>query len=302
MRARLGVAAVDEALAEAAGQAAGERDDAVGVGGELAHVERRLAAVQALEEAGRGELDEVAVAGVVGGQQREVVALERAPARAAAALGVVVDEVDLAADDRLDAVRAARLVELDRAVHDAVVGEPEGGLAELGGARGERVDLARAVEQRVLGVDVQMGAGRRAHGSPRIGGAPDGPGGAEGRKTHVAGSCRRRGAGQRRRPRRPPDEPRAARRGAARARGGAGAATAGDGRRDGRRASAGRARGRRDGRRRTAPARRPSASSRAASGAAARAAARRRATLGGEVGDRVAPAARRRAAGAGARR
>ena len=55
VRARLGVAAVDEALAEAARQAARERDDALGVGGELAHVERRLAAVQALEEARREE-------------------------------------------------------------------------------------------------------------------------------------------------------------------------------------------------------------------------------------------------------
>ena len=57
------------------------------------------------------------------------------------------------------AVLAGRLVVLDRAVHDAVVGQPERGLAEVGGALGERLDLARAVEQRVLGVDVQMGAG-----------------------------------------------------------------------------------------------------------------------------------------------
>ena len=70
----------------------------------------------------------------------------------------VVDEVGLEADDRLDAVLLGRLVELDRAVHHAVVGEPEGGLAEARGALGELVDLARAVEQRVLGVDVEMGA------------------------------------------------------------------------------------------------------------------------------------------------
>ena len=66
-------------------------------------------------------------------QQRQVVALD-APRRA---IGVIVDEVDLAAEDRLDPVLAAGLVELDRAVHHAVVGEPEGGLAELGGALGE---------------------------------------------------------------------------------------------------------------------------------------------------------------------
>ena len=46
------------------------------------------------------------------------------------AIGVVVDEVDLAADDRLDAVLLGRLVELDGAVHHAVVGEPERRLAE----------------------------------------------------------------------------------------------------------------------------------------------------------------------------
>ena len=72
---------------------------------------------------------------------------------------VVVDEVDLAADDRLDAVLVARLVELDRAVHHAVIGEPQGRLVERRRALGERFDLARAVEQRVLGVHVQMGAG-----------------------------------------------------------------------------------------------------------------------------------------------
>ena len=100
----VGRVVVDQPLAEAGGQAAGERDDALAVGRELVHVERRLAAVQALEEAGAGELDEVAVALVVLGQQREVVALDLARG----AVGVVVDEVDLAAEDRLDAVRSCR--------------------------------------------------------------------------------------------------------------------------------------------------------------------------------------------------
>ena len=75
------------------------------------------------------------------------------------ARGVIVDEVDLAAEDRLDAVLCARAVELHHAVHDTVVGEPERGLIELGGALSERLDPACAIEQRVLGVDVQMGAG-----------------------------------------------------------------------------------------------------------------------------------------------
>ncbi len=163
-----------EALAEAGGEAAGERDHALGVARDLLEVDGRLAALQPLQEAGGGELDEVAVAGVVGGQQREVVALARFPRRVGSdprwvgsggGRGVVVHEIDLAADDRLDAVLGARLVELHRAVHHAVVGETEGGLLELRGALGEGVDLAGAVEQGVLGVHVQMGAGEVGHRS-----------------------------------------------------------------------------------------------------------------------------------------
>ena len=93
MRARLVRAVLHEPLAEARGQAAGQRDDALAVLRQQLHVDVRLAAVQPLEEAGRGELDEVAVAGVVLGQQREVVALDAARRRDVA----VVDEVDLAA-------------------------------------------------------------------------------------------------------------------------------------------------------------------------------------------------------------
>ena len=168
VRVRAGVLGpvLEQALAEAGGQAAGERDHAVGVALDLSEVHRRLAPVQAFQEAGRGELDEVAVAGVVGGEQRQVVALGLAGPGG----GVVVDEIDLAADDRLDAVLGARLVELDRAVHDAVVGQAERRLAELRGARRQRVDLARAVEQRVLGVHVQMGAGWGAHSDCMLGG------------------------------------------------------------------------------------------------------------------------------------
>ena len=69
---------LDDPPAEARLQAAGERDHALGVALEHLQVDVGLAAGEALEEAGRAELDEVAEAGVVGGQQRQVVAL---PAR-----------------------------------------------------------------------------------------------------------------------------------------------------------------------------------------------------------------------------
>src|SRR5688572_32524490 len=59
------------------------------------------------------------------------------------------------AQDRLHAVLAAGLVELDRAVQHTVVGEAQGRHPELRAARREAVDLACAVQQGVLGVDVQ---------------------------------------------------------------------------------------------------------------------------------------------------
>ncbi len=157
-----------DALAGARGQAAGEADDALGVPGQQLQVHARLAPVQALEEAPAGQLGEVLEALVGGGEQREVVALDLAVAEAA-----VVDVVGLQPEQRLDAVLAPRLVELHRAVHHAVVGEADGGLAERGGALRQRLDLAGAVEQRVLGVDVQMRDGRRAHGEGTLGGAAD---------------------------------------------------------------------------------------------------------------------------------
>jgi hypothetical protein len=132
-------------------------------------VDARLAAVQALEEAGAGELDQVAQALAVLRQQREVVALDLALADRA-----IVDEIRLEADDRLDAVLAGGLVELDRAVHHAVVREAQRGLPELRGALGELVDVACPVEQRVLGVDVEVGAAGSGHGQRRLGGASDG--------------------------------------------------------------------------------------------------------------------------------
>ena len=154
----VGGVAVHEPLAEARLQAAGQHDHALGVLREHLHVHVRLAALEAVEEAGRRQLHEVAEALVVAGQQREVVAL------VAHGLGAdVVDEVGLEAHDRLDAVLAGGLVVLDGAVHDPVVGEPEGGLAEARGALGERVDLARAVEHRVLGVHMKVDAGRLRH-------------------------------------------------------------------------------------------------------------------------------------------
>ena len=156
--ARLGRDVGDQPLAEARLEAAGEGDDAFGVALEELEVDVGLAAPVALEEAVARQLDEVAKPGIVLGEQRQVVALvlDR--------LGLaVVHEIGLEAQNRLDSVLLAGLVELDRAIHDPVIGEPEGRLAELRGPLRQGVDFARAIEQRVFAVDMQMCAGGRAH-------------------------------------------------------------------------------------------------------------------------------------------
>ncbi len=64
--------------------------------------------------------------------------------------------VGLGADDRRDAPGAALLVEVEDAVHVAVVGDRERRLAVGDRGRDEIADPSRSVEHRVLGVGVQM--------------------------------------------------------------------------------------------------------------------------------------------------
>ena len=68
----------------------------------------------------------------------------------------VVGDVDLAADDRLDAGPLRRLEQLHGARHRPVIGERHSRHLELGGPLDEVGDPARTVEDRVLGVDVKV--------------------------------------------------------------------------------------------------------------------------------------------------
>ncbi len=158
---RFGRVAVLERLADPPREAAGERDEAGRVRAQELPVDARLVVV-ALEIAERRELDQVRIALVGLGQEGQVrVAL---PLRAA-----VVGDVDLAADDRLDAVLSGLPVELDRARERPVVGDRDGRHLELGRARREVRNPACAVEDRVLGVDVEVDERRLGHGQPILG-------------------------------------------------------------------------------------------------------------------------------------
>jgi len=85
----------------------------------------------------------------------------------------VVRDVDLAADERLDAVLLRFSVQLDRAREAAVVGERDGRHLELCRTRGERRDAARPVEDRVLGVDVEVDERRLGQGESSVALAQD---------------------------------------------------------------------------------------------------------------------------------
>jgi hypothetical protein len=112
--------------------------------------------VVALEITGRGELDQVGVALVRLGQEGQVcVALLLRSA--------VVRDVDLAAEDRLHSLLRRLAVELDRAGERAVVRKRDGGHLKLGRAGCQLRNPAGAVEDRVLGVDVEVDERRFRH-------------------------------------------------------------------------------------------------------------------------------------------
>ena len=108
------------------------------------------AVIEALQEAHRVEVGQVLPAGVVLGQQDQVVA---------APLGLVVaigGDVGLAAEDGLDPVLLGLLVEVDRPEQVAVVGHGHALHPQLQGLGEQIVHPDGAVEQAVLGVQMQM--------------------------------------------------------------------------------------------------------------------------------------------------
>jgi hypothetical protein len=116
--------------------------------------------VEPLHVAHGHEVLEVPVPLGVAGEKDEVVS---------AALGLVRPvargHVRLAAEDRLHARGDRLLVEIDRAEHVAVIGDRHRGHAELAHPRDEILKAHRAVEERVLAVEVEVdegGAGRHA--------------------------------------------------------------------------------------------------------------------------------------------
>ena len=152
---RLGLVTRGELTAHLGIEAPGEHEEPVGVLGEELPVHARLVVV-ALEVGLGDEPHEIGVAGLVAHEDGAVAGalvaavlsrpLEAAPRR----------DVELRAEDGLHARLHAGRVEIDAAEEVAVVGQGEGGEAQLLRALDELLEARGAVEQAVLRVDVQV--------------------------------------------------------------------------------------------------------------------------------------------------
>ena len=140
-----------DGLRHRAGHAGGQRDDALAVRLEQRLVDARVV-VEAFGEGFGGEVAQVAVAGLVLGEQHEVVADPLLLVLHA----LVAGDVRLEAEDGLDAVLLRLLVEVDDAEHVAVVGDRDRLHAGLGAGLHQIGQADGAVEQAVERVQVQV--------------------------------------------------------------------------------------------------------------------------------------------------
>ena len=109
--------------------------------------------IKALHERCRDHLDQVFVASLILAQQDQMVVAVDLVHLVKTGAG---SHIDFTADDGLDARLFGCLIELHTAVHDAVVGAGNGGLAAFLDAVHQLVDAAGTVQQTVFRMDVQV--------------------------------------------------------------------------------------------------------------------------------------------------
>ena len=102
------------------------------------------------------KFDEVFVAGLVFGEEDEVVVNVFAAGTAFLFETRTGRDVNFAADDGLDPFGPDGLIEIDRAVKHAVIGDGERAEFQVVSAFCEFVQAASGIEQRILGVKMQM--------------------------------------------------------------------------------------------------------------------------------------------------
>ena len=102
------------------------------------------------------QFDEIAIAGFVLGQEQEVSIDILAAARAFLVEAAAGRDINLASDDRFDPQVAGGLIKIDRAVKNAMIGDRQGGNLQLMRLLHQPVEAAGAIEQRILGVQMEM--------------------------------------------------------------------------------------------------------------------------------------------------
>ena len=162
--ARLLQVILDDGLGNFARHAAGERDQALVMLREDFLVDARLVVI-ALQMRRRGELDQILVSLFILREQHEMI-VNIATASAGVRLlfqPAARRDIDLAADDGLDAFLPRRLVEIHRAVKHAVIGDGDAGELQVVGLLHQLVEAAGRVEQAVLSVEMEMDKVRVRH-------------------------------------------------------------------------------------------------------------------------------------------
>ncbi len=158
--ARAVVVVLQQRLRHRTAETAARGDEALVMLLEQLEVDARLL-VETVEVGVRRHLDEVAIPLRGFGEQREVVDVVVVATRTVEPTGG--DHVRLGADHGREVERAGRLVEVEDAVHVAVVGDADRGLAVGGGGGDDVGDARRTVEHRELGVQVEVDERLVAH-------------------------------------------------------------------------------------------------------------------------------------------
>ena len=141
-------------------EAGAHPDQTLAVRGEQLLVDPRLV-MHALEMRGRHQPNEIAVAGFVARQEGEM--MGRVPLRTGPVLDRARRHVGLDADDRFDPGVRRRLIKFDRPVEVAVIGDRDRGHLEFRRFFHQLLHPHRAIEERILGVEVEMNEGVGGH-------------------------------------------------------------------------------------------------------------------------------------------
>ena len=153
---RPGVVAVQQPLGDLAGQTGGQRDQSLGVFPQQVQVDAGLD-IKALDVCLTDHIGQVAVACLVFAQQHQMAGL-----RVKLVLLVksgAAGHIHLAADNGMDALLLTGAVEVHRAVHDAVVSDGAGVLPHGLHQCRQVADTARAIQQAVFRMDVEVNKG-----------------------------------------------------------------------------------------------------------------------------------------------